>query len=76
MGVEAYNFNQYAKKRRPHLLIVCCYSFIIITMMKLSRCVLDSIFHQTNKKLVDSIFLAVLGIVCLQNEELLSPDQP
>ena len=41
---------------------------IIITMMKLSRCVLDSIFHQTNKKLVDSIFLAVLGVVCLQNE--------
>ena len=41
---------------------------IIITMMKLLRCVLDSMFHQTNKKLVDSIFLAVLGVVCLQNE--------
>ena len=49
---------------------------IIITMMKLSRCVLDSIFHQTNKKLVDSIFLAVLGVVCLQNEGAIIASRP
>ena len=49
---------------------------IIITMMKLSRCVLDSIFHQTNKKLVDSIFLAVLGVVCLQNEGAIITSRP
>lgn len=51
-------------------------NYIIITMMNFSLCLLDSMFHQQVKSLAASIlFLAVTGVVCLQNEEAINTRQ-